>query len=745
MVTGDPNKADLLVGNTSVHYAAKEDHVECLQCLLQAGGLYSVRNSEGKTCLDVATGECFKILESLKVKDLMTMSPEEARKDIQGEDSGVESPDMDCSISTDNEGSVAEDVMPPALGYIHLTFEYHSHKETLKIRVWQISDLLLPPPSTSMISTIYAKSYLMPDKKKESKRKTEEVKVEKVAAHVQFTKSELSQGVQHVFSPSTFQFSKKLEYSAINKDVIKDKSVQIEICITQKYTKRTYMIGMFHMSLGKAVKKIVREKYPLIPCMNHTIPSNMKVYCASELQITNSKKIFYSNPDVRCLSVTDISNTSDRAASDPDLQGVTISDVVTPRSVSLDVDDEVINPPSPRDHKLDEVIVKAVSKNTAVLNIPGEFVEGEISSDEETSKISSRVIEMSETLDDESKTEKNKSAFSSVKNVLKSSTKVESIPKKKQSKHSGDADQEDNISPRGVQDWKYKDVKRSSGANSKKSEVISDTGSRPETPTWDYYDFDDLKVVVSDIPIDESPIKPDGATPVCLPMETTLGLRSDRTSLKKKKDKGKKEKKRGSTEEIHWPGRAVPTIVVTDMDKEKIPSRSQSTPKKHTKIKKKSPAKEEEIVLYTPEKKQKDKSKNVAINLQGQELSRSSDGKFKVTADIHSPPSPDTSVSIDVTDSDSFIIDLENLESDLASKETDVSDSEMSLTFNTPNLTHSDSSVSSRLRSNLALTRPIPMQVFIDDSIYDSDLDISEKNMFVPIGQGQNDDMITEV
>ena len=43
----------------------------------------------------------------------MKMSPEEVKRQIQGEDSGVESPDLDQSISTDNEGSQAEDVKPP--------------------------------------------------------------------------------------------------------------------------------------------------------------------------------------------------------------------------------------------------------------------------------------------------------------------------------------------------------------------------------------------------------------------------------------------------------------------------------------------------------------------------------------------------------------------------------------------------------------------------------------------------------
>lgn len=63
--SGDPNKKDLLVGNTAVHYAAQENYAECLKLLIDAGGHYDTKNNDGKSCLDLATGECFSMLESL--------------------------------------------------------------------------------------------------------------------------------------------------------------------------------------------------------------------------------------------------------------------------------------------------------------------------------------------------------------------------------------------------------------------------------------------------------------------------------------------------------------------------------------------------------------------------------------------------------------------------------------------------------------------------------------------------------
>ena len=56
-----------------------------------------------------------------------------------------------------------------------------------------------------MISGIYVKSYLQPDKRKHSKRKTEEVKVSSVLDPKVTPGSE-------IFKPVTFSFHKALEY-----------------------------------------------------------------------------------------------------------------------------------------------------------------------------------------------------------------------------------------------------------------------------------------------------------------------------------------------------------------------------------------------------------------------------------------------------------------------------------------------------------------------------------------------------
>ncbi|KAJ8320505.1 hypothetical protein KUTeg_002092 [Tegillarca granosa] len=391
---GDPNRRDLLQGYTALHYAAREGHSDCLQLLVDKGGRYDVTDNDGNNSYDVATSECKLILDKLRVKDLMKLSPQDAKKQIlEKSDSldgkhpgekGKHFEDLNTSLTSESSDShVTEDKTRPALGYVHLTFEYHAHKTTLKIRVWQISDLLLPPPNTSMIHSVYVKSYLMPDKKKDSKRKTEEVKVESSEAHYKMSKKvDKGLSVQHVFSPSTFKFSKPLEYTNVTKEAVKEKSVQIEVCVTQKYTKRSFLIGMYHMPLKSAIKKLVREKYPLIPCMNHTIPANMKVYCASELQITNAAKVFYSNPNVRNISNSDISEISGRAVSDPDIPGLNIADKLI-SSVSVDVDSD------------------SGAKADSKITIPGEMENGEILSEKSNvDHDNMRFVDMSDSEDD---------------------------------------------------------------------------------------------------------------------------------------------------------------------------------------------------------------------------------------------------------------------------------------------------------------------------------------------------------
>ncbi|XP_070207512.1 uncharacterized protein [Littorina saxatilis] len=170
------------------------------------------------------------------------------------------------------------------MGYLHLSFEYH--KGALRVRVWQISDLLLPPPQTSMIHSIFVRGYFIPDSVRKTVRRTEEILVDVPEGGGKETPKT---GIQHIFTPSSFKFRTPLLYTGVTSDIVKARSLQLEVCMTQKRSHRPFLMAMVHMPLRTAVRRPIREKYPLIPCMNITIPNNMRVYSATDLQLESSK------------------------------------------------------------------------------------------------------------------------------------------------------------------------------------------------------------------------------------------------------------------------------------------------------------------------------------------------------------------------------------------------------------------------------------------------------------------------
>ena len=563
--------------------------------------------------------------------------------------------------------------------------------------------------NTSMIHSVFIKSYLMPDRKKDSKRKTEEVRVDSSDAHFKMKSSHLS--VQHVYSPSSFKFSKPLEYQCITKDMIKERSIQIELCLIQRYSKRSFLIGMFHMKLKDAVKKMVREKYPLIPCMNHTIPATMKVYCASELKITNSKKVFYSNPDVRNLSDS-MSECSSRAVSNPDMQGVNIDieSELSPVKLEMSQIQDYISDERNKQREIETQLLSKIPGLTELDFDKAENVSGE-------GEMLSRVIDITDYGDDLHCVNKPKSAFTSmIRSTLtpKKKTEVQNIASSQQ--HSIELDE--RISPRYVEDWKYKNIKdpdvniqetkidipdkKVQIKMEKKVKIITkdDKGegqsSRPETPTWDYYDLD-LEAV--DIPLSDTSPTTDDVKHIILPMETTMGIHKQKSQ--KSKDRHKNNSKHGKKKERPIPGKAIPQIVVTGAEQEKH-SRSLSKP----------------LDPVTP--------RNVMIDMMENAPSdfHKPNSQILVTADIHSVDPPldrSDSTSIEIHDSDSFIIDLEGVDS--------------------------VTGPSSKLQSKLSTKQAIPMQVFIDEN-YDSYDEASTGDSvehYHPYLVSKNNNLISEV
>ncbi|KAI8500203.1 hypothetical protein Bbelb_217690 [Branchiostoma belcheri] len=355
---GDPNTADCLHGCTALHYAAKEDHPDCLKALLTAGGDTDLKNHHGETCVDVAEGECRKMLEEhkdkLRVKGLLAMSTSQARQAVirQQQEELVNSRNRDSSNHGDGRtggsgdsgshgnsrtgGSETADTAwgdkPVSLeeeavgGSLLLSFEYNSRKAVLKVRVWELQDLLLPPADTSMIASLHVKSFLVPDKKGQTKRKTEDVKVD-LEEHQPKVKYEIQgkgEGTKVTFVPTKFSFKKGLEYEDVDKEMVDMRTVRLEVCIKQRFTGKSYLVASLEIPLKVAVKKLLKEKFPLRVHINPSMPHSLQAYTLQDLVVSNPSVVTVSNPDLRSASLTRLrsNDPAPRAHSDGDLKQV---------------------------------------------------------------------------------------------------------------------------------------------------------------------------------------------------------------------------------------------------------------------------------------------------------------------------------------------------------------------------------------------------------------------------------------
>ena len=437
-----------------------------------------------------------------------------------------------------------------------------------------------------MIHSIYVKSYLLPDKKRDSKRKTEEVKVDTSEGHVHWRRRK-TVGVQHVFTPACFKFSRHLEYSGITNEHIKEKTLQIEVCITQRYSHRSFLIGMVQMSLKSAVKKLVKEKIPLIPCMNHTLPTNMKVYSASDLNVmhnTPGGDIFFSYPNVRITLPEDADDASDKAASNPDLHrspcqlnspsmevdmdshfrfvpkldfgsGGTLDESGYSSEFHVSIPSELESPDS--NSSLSNASNKVKLADSSALpnahfssSPPKSTLEG-ISEEKLPSKKQHTAIEVVD-IDEEDLNDVTVETSKDLKVKVKDPEKKKSAqnlcnkPEEITEKFEVKVDPNTHLESR-------KDKKRSSRrSNRKRNEGSSGSSrSRSQSPEWDFYDIP-TEVVAQSSELPESPWK-EGAAPVVLPMETTMGL-----AHSKDKDKSIRRSKKKYLKPS--PGGAVPLV-----------------------------------------------------------------------------------------------------------------------------------------------------------------------------------------
>ena len=186
-----------------------------------------------------------------------------------------------------------------------------------------------------MISHIYVKSYLQPDKKKSTRQKTEELPA--------YTSSAISRAKTQpcaAMTASCFKFTRPLEYSGVTPAMVSERIVDVNVCITQKYTRRSFTIATWHMPLDEAVRKLRKEKFTLRPKIGAGIPENMKVYYSpSELSVGPSRRDYSSDPNLRRTHSSSSCSVPHacRAASDSDLNQVAVGNAMGQKMPSIEI------------------------------------------------------------------------------------------------------------------------------------------------------------------------------------------------------------------------------------------------------------------------------------------------------------------------------------------------------------------------------------------------------------------------
>ncbi|XP_072047920.1 uncharacterized protein [Amphiura filiformis] len=380
---GNPNTGDNLRGCSATHYAAKEGHVDCLQLLLDHGGRYDITNNDGETPLDMSEGKCKEILERQRTGEYISQSLRtpysdrstgdhhdgESQKDRYPERTDKDTPQRPGSTRSRCD-SLIELSPPPrtstptawdhievlestdsteaGTGLLQLSFEYNSRTSILKIRVWQVEDLLLPPVEFANINRIYVKSQILPDKKGQSKRRTEEHRLDdqdKMKNNlVTLKRKKARDSFKAIFLPCTFKFSKALEYKKITKDTVTNSTVHIDICVKQKYSTKSFSVANIQLPLRTAVRKLRKEYHQLHPCINYTMPDNIHVYDPKDLIIVTEgmySNTIVSQPNLRALSPQNLHEEKQRRTnSDINLKAIRTQSVESIPSIIVDVPEE---------------------------------------------------------------------------------------------------------------------------------------------------------------------------------------------------------------------------------------------------------------------------------------------------------------------------------------------------------------------------------------------------------------------
>ncbi|XP_032228850.2 uncharacterized protein LOC116612325 [Nematostella vectensis] len=307
---GNPNIQDGLGKSTALHLAAKNGHLKIIQVLLDGGAKLNLRNVEGKIAEDVALDdECRQYLQRKRTELCVRNEPSESssvhklygRKSHNSlsQESSVDSSHWNTSHAGYSSTSSGENMGGIGQGSIKIAFEYNRRYASLKIKLQEIKDLMLPTDHN--YSTLYVKTYLLPDKEKKTKRKSEEIKIESSyqdsflsrgssASSDCSTDSEggmksrkvsekLKAALRKRHLPTTLPNRSKTTFfggisTRIDDMIVYDghtmhqsdlaKSViSLAVCGHNRWTGQAQTIGMLSIPVAVAVKKLLPQWYPL--------------------------------------------------------------------------------------------------------------------------------------------------------------------------------------------------------------------------------------------------------------------------------------------------------------------------------------------------------------------------------------------------------------------------------------------------------------------------------------------------
>ena len=176
-----------------------------------------------------------------------------------------------------------------------------------------------------------------------------------------------------VFLPSTFKFSKALEYQNVGQDMVESKTVHIAVCVRQRYSTKTIPVANVQLPMKEAIRKLLKERYSLHSCINYSMPDNIHAYNPQDIVVISEgmySNRTTSNPTLRTMSgqSLNVEDGAARASSDINLKAVRCHSVESVPSTAIEVDS------GPKETSLDDLLEVSVESDDAMTFDPGHEV-----------------------------------------------------------------------------------------------------------------------------------------------------------------------------------------------------------------------------------------------------------------------------------------------------------------------------------------------------------------------------------